>query len=145
MEPAFAGPPVLTKSAYRGRALATTSLAGTRLCVAPSRRVHSVYTVCVAVDKESKASQKKGPPKKGEEEEELLDEAAMRAAEIHEVLGGLRDFKNRIIDGAFSFFFDLALCHTNCIASCDDVSHRFGVQTIYHQTGISKSFACILR
>jgi hypothetical protein len=31
--------------------------------------------------------------------EEALDEAAMRAAEIHEVLQGLEDFKARIVDG----------------------------------------------
>lgn len=31
----------------------------------------------------------------------MLDEKAMRAAEIHEVLTGLEDFKARIIDGAF--------------------------------------------
>ena len=35
-----------------------------------------------------------------EEEPEQLDENAMRAAEIHEVLTGLKDFKTRIIDGA---------------------------------------------
>jgi hypothetical protein len=32
-------------------------------------------------------------------DEESLDEAAMRAAEIHEVLQGLQDFKARIVDG----------------------------------------------
>lgn len=36
---------------------------------------------------------------KAEEQEEQLDEAAMRAAEIHEVLSGLKEFKDRIIDG----------------------------------------------
>jgi hypothetical protein len=34
-----------------------------------------------------------------ESEDESLDEAAMRAAEIHEVLQGLEDFKARIVDG----------------------------------------------
>lgn len=36
-----------------------------------------------------------------EEEEDVLDETAMRAAEIHEVLTGLEEFKARIVDGAF--------------------------------------------
>lgn len=36
---------------------------------------------------------------KADEQEEQLDEAAMRAAEIHEVLSGLKEFKDRIIDG----------------------------------------------
>lgn len=40
------------------------------------------------------------PPSK-EEEEDVLDEKALRAAEIHEVVTGLEDFKARIIDGAF--------------------------------------------
>lgn len=38
------------------------------------------------------------------DEEQPLDEAAMRAAEIHEVLTGLRDFKNRIIEGKRNHF-----------------------------------------
>jgi hypothetical protein len=33
------------------------------------------------------------------DDENVLDEAAMRAAEIHEVLVGLADFKARIIAG----------------------------------------------
>lgn len=33
------------------------------------------------------------------DDEESLDEVAMRAAEIHEVLQGLRDFRSRIVDG----------------------------------------------
>lgn len=40
-------------------------------------------------------------PKAADENEEILDEMAMRAAEIHEVLTGLEEFKMRIIDGAF--------------------------------------------
>ena len=36
-------------------------------------------------------------------EEEVLDEAAMRAAEIHEVLTGLEEFKMRIVDGAYCY------------------------------------------
>lgn len=35
------------------------------------------------------------------DEEESLDETAMRAAEIHEVLTGLEEFKARIVDGGF--------------------------------------------
>lgn len=37
--------------------------------------------------------------KQSVDDEQPLDEVAMRAAEIHEVLTGLREFKNRIIDG----------------------------------------------
>jgi hypothetical protein len=36
------------------------------------------------------------------EDEDTLDEAAMRAAEIHEVLDGLADFKARIVAGTSS-------------------------------------------
>lgn len=34
------------------------------------------------------------------QEGEVLDEKAMRAAEIHEVLSGLEDFKSRIVEDA---------------------------------------------
>lgn len=45
------------------------------------------------------------------EDEEKLDEAAMRAAEIHEVLVGLKDFKARIIEGKFIFpYMKLGSC-----------------------------------
>lgn len=33
------------------------------------------------------------------EDDEVLDEAAMRAADIHEVMTGLLEFRQRIIDG----------------------------------------------
>ncbi|KAI0561029.1 hypothetical protein FGB62_94g055 [Gracilaria domingensis] len=49
-----------------------------------------LHTACVALNKQPNAS----------EEEEQLDENAMRAAEIHEVLKGLEDFKSRIIEDA---------------------------------------------
>jgi hypothetical protein len=39
------------------------------------------------------------PPASKENEEDVLDEIAMRAAEIHEVVTGLEEFKARIIDG----------------------------------------------
>lgn len=43
--------------------------------------------------------------KGAEEEEGVLDEPAMRAAEIHEVLNGLLEFKGRIVDGTRVFCF----------------------------------------
>lgn len=55
------------------------------------RRIALRHTACVAVKKDQDAV----------EDEEKLDEAAMRAAEIHEVVSGLQEFKNRIIDGSF--------------------------------------------
>lgn len=51
------------------------------------------------------------------EEEEVLDEAAMRAAEIHEVLSGLQDFKSRIVDGTVN------VCETLCRRETVALSH----------------------
>lgn len=79
----------------RGRTasrLPTSSFVGRRVCgPVGSRRAVLRHIACVAVKKDTDAV----------DDEEKLDEAAMRAAEIHEVLTGLRDFKNRIIDGRF--------------------------------------------
>lgn len=79
----------------RGRTspqLSTTSFHGRRVCAAVrSRRALLRHTACVAVKKDADAV----------DDEEKLDEAAMRAAEIHEVLSGLKEFKGRIIDGSF--------------------------------------------
>ena len=98
MEAAFTGIPIVARSSYCGGKLATTSLTGRPLSVKPLRRAYTYRTVCVSVAEE----QRKKHKSKDGEEEEVLDEAAMRAAEIHEVLVGLRDFKERIINGKFS-------------------------------------------
>lgn len=51
----------------------------------------------------TKAMEKQGNPSKpDEEEEEKLDEDAMRAAEIQEVIEGLQGFRQRIIEDATS-------------------------------------------
>lgn len=50
---------------------------------------HAIAVACASPPKETQVP----------DEEEKLDEAAMRAADIHEVLKGLRDFKDRIIEG----------------------------------------------
>ena len=84
----FVSAPLLFRPVAKTR-LHVTSLNGRRLRVAPVRRAFP-HTACLAVNKESEA----------QEEEEQLDEVAMRAAEIHEVVNGLKEFKNRIIDGA---------------------------------------------
>lgn len=71
--------------------------------VPPHKRAAALHQVVACAPAEKPATDA--------EEESHLDEAAMRAAEIHEVLTGLKDFKNRIIDGTPSFlpfylFFD---------------------------------------
>lgn len=68
------------------------------------RRVTLQHTACVAVKKDQDAV----------EDEEKLDEAAMRAAEIHEVLAGLQDFKSRIIDGSFEWLSMLDVVSALC-------------------------------
>ncbi|PXF43395.1 hypothetical protein BWQ96_06890 [Gracilariopsis chorda] len=68
----------------------TSSWNGRRIPVTPWRRPIRVHTACLAVNKEPNASK----------DEEQLDEAAMRAAEIHEVMNGLKQFKDRIIEDA---------------------------------------------
>lgn len=61
-----------------------------RPSIATKSRRSSVIspTLCLAAEKKDK------------QEEEVLDEKAMRAAEIHEVLIGLQDFKERIVNDA---------------------------------------------
>lgn len=92
----------------RGRAtrlLPASSYHGRRLYVAaPTRRAALRHTACVAVKKDTDEV----------EDDEKLDEAAMRAAEIHEVLSGLKDFKDRIIAGALNTTFSprSSLCDT---------------------------------
>lgn len=66
--------------------------------VARSRQAFLFPSACASEKAEDKAEVKADG---NEEEEEQLDEAAMRAAEIHEVLIGLQDFKDRIIDGMY--------------------------------------------
>lgn len=70
-------------------------LLGSRVCSRPSSAMAArrrAPTLCLATP---------AKPKAADENEEILDEMAMRAAEIHEVLTGLEEFKMRIIDGAF--------------------------------------------
>lgn len=75
---------------------------------APARRPIVHHTACTtAVEKGPK---KDKDPAAEEEGDDALDETAMRAAEIHEVLSGLKDFKNRIITGAFYPFFTYRFC-----------------------------------
>lgn len=64
-----------------------------------SRRPATRHTACAAVKKGPQKGSKKGDD--APEEQEQLDVAAMRAAEIHEVLAGLKDFKGRIVAGTF--------------------------------------------
>lgn len=54
------------------------------------------------------------------EEEEALDERAMRAAEIHEVLQGLQDFKDRIINGTSCLFVCFFLAFFSWFLFCFD-------------------------
>lgn len=63
-----------------------SSRRGTRY--ASARRRSAMPAMCVTTD----ATQSS--------EEEVLDEKAMRAAEIHEVLSGLEEFKSRIVEDA---------------------------------------------
>lgn len=68
----------------------------TRRAARPACRTRPVFTVvCEAA----------APSPAPAEDEESLDETAMRAAEIHEVLVGLEEFKGRIIDGGFFFVY----------------------------------------
>lgn len=98
MELAFTSSPFLTRPAVAER-LPISTFNGRRLRVAPQRRVRFESAACLAaVNKEPNTP----------DSEEQLDEAAMRAADIHEVLQGLREFKNRIIDGKLSSFFSKA-------------------------------------
>lgn len=89
-------------AAPTARALTTTSWICGRPCqlrssglpvTGSARRSFALTVVRCAADSPAK-----------DEEEDALDEDAMRAAEIHEVLTGLKDFKARIVDGT-----DLAL------------------------------------
>lgn len=82
-----------------GRVFATSSSSSSWTCqrpahsrvAPPSRSASMVPTCCTAA-----------ATGKEEQADEVLDEAAMRAAEIHEVLDGLEGFRQRIIDGTFS-------------------------------------------
>lgn len=85
---AFALSPAFLVSQTRPN-LAVNSWRGWILTATPSRKVFRRQTCCLAVSREPSAS----------EDEEKLDETAMRAAEIHEVVSGLKEFKNRIIEG----------------------------------------------
>lgn len=87
----FISPLALTTSKF-------VSASNTLICSRTSRthfarrcHSHEISVACASQPKETQVP----------DEEEKLDEAAMRAADIHEVLQGLRDFKNRIIDGKF--------------------------------------------
>lgn len=75
--------------AVRATPAVTTIWNGRRIPIKHCRRPLRVHTACLAVNKEPNTS----------EDEEQLDEAAMRAAEIHEVLIGLKQFKDRIVEG----------------------------------------------
>lgn len=103
MELAFTSSLFLIRSAAPVR-LPVSAFNGRRLRVAPQRRVRFESAACLAaVNKEPDTP----------DSEEQLDEAAMRAAEIHEVLAGLRDFKTRIIEGKLSLVLNRA--HCNCL------------------------------
>lgn len=89
MSSAFVGAPL---PMFQRQQQVRTSLNTRRLRAQPVRRTFPPHTACLAASKEPGAS----------EEEEVLDEAAMRAAEIHEVLSGLKEFKDRIVNGTFT-------------------------------------------
>lgn len=98
---AFVGTPAGVRIGYSSFTSTSTSTATTRRALAlhsrqlrapvslPSyTRPRRTVTLCLAAEAKS------------EPEEEVLDEKAMRAAEIHEVLVGLEDFKMRIVEDA---------------------------------------------
>lgn len=87
----FVSPLVVSKSRFASIARTSVCARTARLNLAPKSRTRFATVVCASLPKEKQVSN----------EEEVLDETAMRAAEIHEVLIGLKDFKERIVDGKF--------------------------------------------
>lgn len=57
------------------------------------------------------------------EEDDVLDVTAMRAAEIHEVLEGLEEFRQRIIDGICAFSRDGKVIGFPLVDIVSDFSH----------------------
>lgn len=82
------GLPVSAFSSQLGGRLVTRAKPSFQAAAKTNKRViRTAVPSCVADD--------------AKDEEAVLNEAAMRAAEIHEVLKGLEDFKARIVDGAY--------------------------------------------
>lgn len=94
----FTAPCVVTRPAAGGRIDTCTWLSNASWKTRSIRRA-AITTRCCATIGDGTDKSEERLSKQKMDEEQPLDEAAMRAAEIHEVLTGLRDFKNRIIEG----------------------------------------------